>query len=98
MEPQNYQSSRKTPSAAAYEDYTDQSSMPRSFGPHLLLSILFLVLMFPHAAAYDPLDPTGNITFKWDVISWTADGYVVSVLLFLIIKQIELNFGVIAID
>ncbi|KAK8949523.1 COBRA-like protein 4 [Platanthera zijinensis] len=26
--------------------------------------------------AYDPLDPTGNITIKWDVISWTPDGYV----------------------
>ncbi|KAG5535206.1 hypothetical protein RHGRI_023105 [Rhododendron griersonianum] len=25
--------------------------------------------------AYDPLDPNGNITIKWDVISWTADGY-----------------------
>lgn len=28
------------------------------------------------AVAYDPLDPTGNITIKWDLISWTADGYV----------------------
>ncbi|WZZ75243.1 hypothetical protein YC2023_086613 [Brassica napus] len=26
--------------------------------------------------AYDALDPTGNITIKWDIISWTADGYV----------------------
>jgi hypothetical protein len=24
------------------------------------------------------LDPNGNITIKWDVMSWTADGYVVS--------------------
>ncbi|KAJ8486562.1 hypothetical protein OPV22_019047 [Ensete ventricosum] len=32
--------------------------------------------MFSTAVAYDPLDPTGNITIKWDVISWTADGYV----------------------
>lgn len=30
------------------------------------------------SAAYDPLDPTGNITIKWDVMSWTPDGYVVS--------------------
>lgn len=30
------------------------------------------------AAAYDPLDPNGNITIKWDVMSWTPDGYVVS--------------------
>lgn len=28
--------------------------------------------------AFDPLDPNGNITIKWDVISWTPDGYVVS--------------------
>lgn len=27
--------------------------------------------------AYDPLDPNWNITIKWDVMSWTADGYVV---------------------
>ncbi|KAG5137648.1 hypothetical protein JHK82_022379 [Glycine max] len=26
--------------------------------------------------AYDPLDPNGNITIKWDIISWTPDGYV----------------------
>lgn len=26
--------------------------------------------------AYDPLDPNGNITIKWDVMSWTSDGYV----------------------
>ena len=30
--------------------------------------------------AYDPLDPNGNITIKWDVMSWTSDGYVVSTL------------------
>lgn len=29
--------------------------------------------------AYDPLDPNGNITIKWDVISWTPDGYVAMV-------------------
>lgn len=28
--------------------------------------------------AYDALDPNGNITIKWDIMSWTADGYVVS--------------------
>lgn len=31
--------------------------------------------------AYDPLDPNGNITIKWDVVSWTPDGYVVSIFL-----------------
>lgn len=37
------------------------------------------VLMDVSAEAYDALDPTGNITIKWDVISWTPDGYVVSI-------------------
>ncbi|KAF3547680.1 hypothetical protein DY000_02001593 [Brassica cretica] len=32
--------------------------------------------------AYDALDPTGNITIKWDIISWTADGYVAVVSIF----------------
>ncbi|XP_049373452.1 COBRA-like protein 3 [Solanum verrucosum] len=26
--------------------------------------------------AFDAFDPNGNITIKWDVISWTPDGYV----------------------
>lgn len=30
--------------------------------------------------AYDALDPNGNITIKWDIISWTPDGYVVCTL------------------
>lgn len=30
--------------------------------------------------AYDALDPNGNITIKWDIISWTPDGYVVSII------------------
>lgn len=37
--------------------------------------------MFNPAVAYDPLDPTGNITIKWDVISWTPDGYVAVVIM-----------------
>nr|GLL39142.1 hypothetical protein CDL15_Pgr027500 [Ipomoea trifida] len=45
--------------------------------------------------AYDPLDPTGNITIKWDVMSWTPDGYVnaFSVLLFFVspVSQGDLN-------
>ncbi|TMX00528.1 hypothetical protein EJD97_000652 [Solanum chilense] len=36
---------------------------------------LFFVLC-SRSAAYDALDPNGNITIKWDVISWTPDGYV----------------------
>ncbi|KAI5431489.1 COBRA-like protein 1 [Lathyrus oleraceus] len=30
--------------------------------------------MFPEA--YDPLDPNGNITIKWDILSWAPDGYI----------------------
>ncbi|KAK7812247.1 cobra-like protein 4 [Quercus suber] len=46
-----------------------------------LVSSVFFIVLFAHAVseAYDPLDPTGNITIKWDVISWTADGYTATV-------------------
>lgn len=37
---------------------------------------------FTSTEAYDPLDPNGNITIKWDVISWTPDGYVAVVTMF----------------
>lgn len=36
--------------------------------------------MILHADAFDPLDPNGNITIKWDVMSWTPDGYLVPLL------------------
>ncbi|XP_061953400.1 COBRA-like protein 4 [Populus nigra] len=42
-----------------------------------LIALVFMIV--PHAAAYDPLDPNGNITIKWDVMSWTPDGYVATV-------------------
>ncbi|KAH7665206.1 COBRA plant protein [Dioscorea alata] len=44
-----------------------------------ILCVFLVSLMFFHAVAYDPLDPNGNITIKWDVMSWTADGYVAAV-------------------
>ncbi|XP_031490523.1 COBRA-like protein 4 isoform X1 [Nymphaea colorata] len=37
------------------------------------LSILVFAI---RTDAYDPLDPNGNITITWDVMSWTPDGYV----------------------
>ncbi|XP_057791832.1 COBRA-like protein 4 [Salvia miltiorrhiza] len=43
---------------------------------------ILLSMIFSHAASYDPLDPFGNVTIKWDVISWTADGYVALVTMF----------------
>ncbi|KAK8270171.1 hypothetical protein V6Z12_D11G177800 [Gossypium hirsutum] len=47
------------------------------------LSILFLISCssFP-STAYDPLDPNGNITIKWDIMSWTSDGYVAVVTIY----------------
>ncbi|XP_068305943.1 COBRA-like protein 4 [Pyrus communis] len=42
------------------------------------LAVLYCLVLSP-ASAYDPLDPTGNITIKWDVMSWTPDGYVAAV-------------------
>ncbi|KAJ9677242.1 hypothetical protein PVL29_022313 [Vitis rotundifolia] len=41
-----------------------------------IFSVVIFFMMVSHAIAYDPLDPTGNITIKWDVVSWTPDGYV----------------------
>ncbi|KAM7510169.1 hypothetical protein LguiB_009044 [Lonicera macranthoides] len=32
--------------------------------------------------SYDPLDPNGNITIKWDIETWTPDGYIAIVTLF----------------
>ncbi|KQK21273.1 COBRA-like protein 5 [Brachypodium distachyon] len=40
---------------------------------------LILAVTCSVAVAYDPLDPTGNITIKWDIVSWTPDGYVAMV-------------------
>ncbi|CAL9079380.1 cobra-like protein [Musa troglodytarum] len=46
--------------------------------------VLFLLLssLASTAEAYDPLDPNGNITIKWDVMQWTPDGYVAVVTMF----------------
>ncbi|CDJ26397.1 unnamed protein product [Triticum aestivum] len=44
-----------------------------------LLLAAALLLSAPAATeAYNSLDPNGNITIKWDIMSWTPDGYVVS--------------------
>ncbi|VAI14370.1 unnamed protein product [Triticum turgidum subsp. durum] len=44
-----------------------------------MLVALILAVTCSVAVAYDPLDPTGNITIKWDIQSWTPDGYVAMV-------------------
>lgn len=33
-------------------------------------------MIVPFSVAYDTLDPNGNITIKWDIMTWTPDGYV----------------------
>ncbi|KAJ7299887.1 hypothetical protein O6H91_Y122700 [Diphasiastrum complanatum] len=41
----------------------------------LVAALTVLCCAWHSAEAFDPLDPNGNITIKWDVMSWTADGY-----------------------
>ncbi|KAG6396151.1 hypothetical protein SASPL_142293 [Salvia splendens] len=43
---------------------------------NFFIAAFFLSVLFSSTAAYDPLDPNGNITIKWDIMSWTPDGYV----------------------
>ncbi|KAI9117347.1 hypothetical protein K1719_011513 [Acacia pycnantha] len=45
------------------------------------LIALCFVLISP-AVAYDPLDPSGNVTIRWDIMSWTSDGYLATVTIF----------------
>nr|XP_023892746.1 protein COBRA-like isoform X1 [Quercus suber] len=49
-----------------------------------IISLLFFLSCnsFTSTEAYDALDPNGNITIKWDIISWTPDGYVAVVTLY----------------
>ncbi|KAL0311706.1 UNVERIFIED_CONTAM: COBRA-like protein 4 [Sesamum calycinum] len=42
----------------------------------VLVAACFLLVLVSSVDAYDPLDPNGNITIKWDIMSWTPDGYV----------------------
>jgi len=51
---------------------------PRLFRGVCDLIFLIVFILVSDAVVYDPLDPMGNITIKWDVMSWTPDGYVVS--------------------
>ncbi|KAK2986297.1 hypothetical protein RJ640_021866, partial [Escallonia rubra] len=47
-----------------------------------VLVFLLSCFSFTSTEAYDALDPNGNITLKWDIISWTPDGYVAQVTMF----------------
>ncbi|KAK6128169.1 hypothetical protein DH2020_038088 [Rehmannia glutinosa] len=48
----------------------------------IFVVVLIFCLSFTSTDAYDALDPNGNITVKWDVMSWTPDGYVAVVTIF----------------
>ncbi|KAA8542567.1 hypothetical protein F0562_023719 [Nyssa sinensis] len=50
-------------------------------GLKFTLWVILLFVIFSPAVAYDPLDPFGNITIRWDIMSWTTDGYVAAVTL-----------------
>ncbi|GLT46356.1 hypothetical protein SLA2020_201170 [Shorea laevis] len=60
--------------------------IPGSFSKFISCSVLVLLLLsctsFTATEAYDPLDPSGNITIKWDIMSWTPDGYVAVVTIY----------------
>ncbi|WOK99349.1 hypothetical protein Cni_G08061 [Canna indica] len=47
------------------------------------MAFFMVVSSLPSTAeAYDPLDPNGNITIKWDIMQWTPDGYVAVVTIY----------------
>lgn len=55
-----------------------QASSPRGLRHFIGIAaaICLACSLLPSAQAYDPLDPTGNITIVWDVTSWAGDGYI----------------------
>ncbi|KAK4756325.1 hypothetical protein SAY87_006452 [Trapa incisa] len=57
-------------------------SLPKLGGLALLLLFFLSSSTLTSVEAYDALDPNGNVTIKWDVISWTPDGYVAVVTIF----------------
>ncbi|KAL6636888.1 hypothetical protein ACP70R_024460 [Stipagrostis hirtigluma subsp. patula] len=48
----------------------------------VLLAAALLFSAPTASEAYDSLDPNGNITIKWDIMSWTPDGYVAVVTMY----------------
>ncbi|OMP05480.1 Glycosyl-phosphatidyl inositol-anchored, plant [Corchorus capsularis] len=45
----------------------------------ILAFFMIIMMSLIFASAYDLLDPNGNINIKWDITSWTPDGYVAMV-------------------
>ncbi|KAK4362313.1 hypothetical protein RND71_017554 [Anisodus tanguticus] len=56
-------------------DYSHQCQLLFPLAKLIFFAVI-LSSILPHADAFDPLDPFGNITIKWDIMSWTPDGYV----------------------
>ncbi|KAJ9540639.1 hypothetical protein OSB04_027145 [Centaurea solstitialis] len=48
----------------------------------IVLAILLSSFSFTSTEAYKTLDPNANITIKWDIMSWTPDGYVAVVTMY----------------
>ncbi|KAI7751699.1 hypothetical protein M8C21_003168 [Ambrosia artemisiifolia] len=63
-------------------DYFLRSLTSISISTIVLAILLSSFCFFTSTEAYDPQDPNGNITIKWDVISWTPDGYVAVVTIY----------------
>jgi hypothetical protein len=66
-----------------------------TFAKELKILTIFIYRIFclvvSFSEAYDPLDPNGNITIKWDIMSWTPDGYVVSFSLYIYVLLIVIK-------
>ncbi|KAG9439678.1 hypothetical protein H6P81_019843 [Aristolochia fimbriata] len=57
-------------------------SISRISGCTFLFVVVLLSCSLTSTEAYDSLDPNRNITIKWDIMSWTPDGYVAVVTIF----------------
>ncbi|XP_031392670.1 protein COBRA-like isoform X2 [Punica granatum] len=62
-----------SPSSRFFSDSLNQA---------VLVAFLISCTFFASSEAYDALDPNGNITIRWDIMSWTPDGYVATVTIF----------------
>ncbi|XP_068654911.1 COBRA-like protein 3 [Aristolochia californica] len=60
----------------------DNASISRISSCTILLVFVLFSCSLTSTEAYDSLDPNGNITIKWDVMSWTPDGYLAVVTIF----------------
>ncbi|KAK4742125.1 hypothetical protein SAY87_000126 [Trapa incisa] len=54
----------------------------RSPSSRIIAALLISCSSFLISEAYDALDPNGNITIRWDIMTWTPDGYVAQVTIF----------------